>query len=175
MKIQLLTIGFTQKSAEQFFGLLADAGVARVLDIRENRGGQLSGFAKEQDLRYFLPQLIGAEYDVEPLLAPSPAIREAYKATKDWDAYEHSFMAMLAERRAGEHIRPERFDRPTALLCSEPTPEKCHRRLVAEYFAALWRPIGHEVDIRHLVLPKVRRKTHVAKRTRESHCEAPPC
>ena len=158
MNIQLLTIGFTQKTAEQFFGLLADAGVARVLDIRENRGGQLSGFAKEQDLRYFLPRLIGAEYDAEPLLAPSPEIRVAYKTTKDWAAYERSFMAMLEERRAAERIQPERFDRPTALLCSEPTPEKCHRRLVVEYFAALWRPLGHEVEIRHLVSVKSRRK-----------------
>ncbi len=154
MNIRLLTIGFTQKSAEQFFGLLAGAAVAHVLDIRENRSGQLSGFAKEQDLRYFLPRLIGAEYDIEPLLAPSPEIRDAYKATKDWAAYERSFMAMIDDRRAGDLIQPERFDRPTALLCSEPTPEKCHRRLVAEYFAARWRPLGHTVEIEHLVIPK---------------------
>ena len=158
MNIRLLTIGFTQKTAEQFFGLLEAAGVRMVLDIRENRGGQLSGFAKEQDLRFFLPRLIGAEYDIEPLLAPSPEIRVAYKTTKDWTAYEQSFMAMLAERRAGELIQPERFHVSTALLCSEPTPEKCHRRLVADYFADRWRPLGHAVEIHHLVLPKPRGK-----------------
>jgi uncharacterized protein (DUF488 family) len=154
MNIRLLTIGFTQKSAEQFFGLLHESGTQRVLDIRENRSGQLSGFAKEQDLRYFLSRLIGAEYEVEPLLAPTPTIREAYKRTKDWAAYERSFMALLAERTAGELIAPERFRVPTALLCSEPTSEKCHRRLVAEYFADRWRPLGHEVEIVHLVLPR---------------------
>lgn len=154
MNIRLLTIGFTQKSAEQFFGLLEGAGAKKVLDIRENRSGQLSGFAKEQDLRYFLPRLIGAEYEVEPLLAPSPAIRDAYKTTKDWVAYERSFMALIEERRLGEVILPERFAVPTAMLCSEPTPEKCHRRLLAEYFAGRWRPLGHAVEIEHLVLPK---------------------
>ena len=150
MNIRLLTIGFTQKSAEQFFSLLSDAGVKKVLDVRENRKGQLFGFAQERDLRFFLPRLIGAEYEAEPLLAPSPPIRDAYKATKDWAAYERSFLEMLRERRADELIVPERFAAPTALLCSEPTPEKCHRRLVAEYFAERWRLQGHEVEVVHL-------------------------
>jgi uncharacterized protein (DUF488 family) len=158
MKIRLLTIGFTQKSAEQFFGLLHGAGVQRVLDIRENRSSQLSGFAKEQDLRYFLPRLIGAAYEVEPLLAPTPTIRDAYKTTKDWQGYERSFMGLLGERRAGELIKPDRFAAATAFLCSEPNAEKCHRRLVAEFFAAQWRPLGHEVDIVHLVSPRGKTK-----------------
>jgi uncharacterized protein (DUF488 family) len=161
MNIRLLTIGFTQKSAEQFFGLLESAGVKKVMDIRENRSGQLSGFAKEQDLRYFLPRLIGAEYEVEPLLAPSSPIRDAYKTSKDWPAYETSFMALIEERRLGEVILPERFATPTAMLCSEPTPEKCHRRLLAEYFAERWRPLGHSVEVEHLVLPQSRRKQKV--------------
>ena len=150
MNIRLLTIGFTQKSAEQFFTLLSDAGVKKVLDVRENRKGQLFGFAQERDLRFFLPRLIGAEYEAEPLLAPSPPIRDAYKATKDWAAYERSFAELLQTRRVAELILPDRFPVATALLCSEPTPEKCHRRLVVEYFAALWRPQGHAVEIVHL-------------------------
>jgi uncharacterized protein (DUF488 family) len=163
MNIRLLTIGFTQKSAEQFFGLLQDAGTRKVLDIRENRSGQLSGFAKEVDLRFFLARLIGADYEIEPLLAPTPEIRTAYKTTKDWAAYERSFMAMLADRRVGELIGPQRFTKCTALLCSEPTPEKCHRRLVAEYFADRWRPLGHQVEIVHLSLPKSIRKKETKK------------
>ena len=98
--------------------------------------------------------LIDAEYEIEPLLAPSPAIRDAYKTTKDWAAYERSFMALIEQRRLGELILPERFSMPTAMLCSEPTPEKCHRRLLAEYFADRWRSLGHSVEIEHLVLPK---------------------
>ena len=151
MNIRLLTIGFTKKSAEQFFALLVDAGVGKVMDVRENRTGQLFGFAQERDLRFFVPRLTGAVYEVEPLLAPAPEIRDAYKATKDWAAYERSFQQMLQQRRSAELILPERFAAPTALLCSEPTPEKCHRRLVAEYFAELWRPLGHAVEITHLV------------------------
>jgi uncharacterized protein (DUF488 family) len=167
MNIRLLTIGFTQKSAEQFFGLLEHAGARKVVDIRENRSGQLSGFAKEADLRFFLARLIGAAYETEPLLAPTPEIRTEYKTTKDWSVYERSFMALLADRRVGELIGPERFAEPSALLCSEPTPEKCHRRLVAEYFADRWRPLGHHVEIVHLVLPKpsrTRRRTDLERR-----------
>jgi hypothetical protein len=151
MNIRLLTIGFTKKSAEQFFTLLVDASVGKVMDVRENRTGQLFRFAQERDLHYFVPRLTGAVYEVEPLLAPAPEIRDAYKATKDWAAYVRSFLQMLQERRVAELVLPERFATPTALLCSEPTPEKCHRRLVAEYFAGLWRPQGYETEITHLI------------------------
>jgi uncharacterized protein (DUF488 family) len=160
MRIELLTIGFTQKTAEQFFNLLAQAGVRKVIDVRENRSGQLAGFAKEEDLRYFIPRLIGATYEVEPLLAPTKEIRCAYMATKDWNAYETSFAELMLQRRVAELLQPERFREPTALLCSEPTADKCHRRLVVELLAATWQTQGHQIEIRHLTLerPKSRRK-----------------
>jgi uncharacterized protein (DUF488 family) len=150
MHIRLLTIGFTQKTAEQFFTLLSTSGVRKLLDVRENRGGQLAGFAKEADLRYFVPRLMGGVYDVEPLLAPTRDIRRAYIESDDWSAYEKSFHELMLDRRIIELLPPSRFADPTALLCSEPTAEKCHRRLVVEHLAAAWRNLGHSVTIEHL-------------------------
>ncbi|MGH9430820.1 MAG: DUF488 family protein [Terriglobia bacterium] len=154
MTSTLYTIGFTKKTAEQFFGLLEQAGVRRVIDVRENRGGQLSGFAKHPDLAYFLDRLLGIGYVHEPLLAPSQEIRDAYRATKNWEQYEASFQELMQARNALESIVPEQFEGNVALLCSEAEPDKCHRRLVAEMLARAWNGEGHSVEVKHLVIPK---------------------
>jgi len=150
----LFTIGFTQKTAEQFLGLLQDAGVQRVIDIRENRVGQLSGFAKYPDIAFFLDRLLGIKYVYEPLLAPSPEIRQAYKTTRDWQQYEASFRELMEQRTILEKMELAQFEGRVALLCSEPGPERCHRRLVAEMLASHGSALGHEWEVQHLVITK---------------------
>lgn len=162
----LFTIGFTKKTAEEFFGLLQNAGVRKVVDIRENPGGQLSGFAKHPDLGFFLDRLIAAEYVREPLLAPTPEIRQAYKLTRDWQQYERSFLELMQERKILDLIEPAAFEGRVALLCSEAGPEKCHRRLVAELLAENWNKLGHGVEVKHLVID---RPSPRAKRRAISH------
>jgi uncharacterized protein (DUF488 family) len=157
MTSTLFTIGFTQKTAEQFFGLLQDAGVRKVIDIRENRVGQLSGFAKYPDIAFFLDRLLEIEYIYEPLLAPSPEIREAYRAARDWQQYEASFLELMKQRGIPEKLDLARFEGRVALLCSEPGPEKCHRRLLAEMLAKHGNALGQEFEVRHLVIAKPRR------------------
>lgn len=154
MESILYTIGFTQKTAEQFFRLLAEAGVQKVSDIRENRAGQLQGFARFPDVAYFLQRIVGAEYVYEPLFAPTPEIRKAYGSTRDWNQYETRFRQLMEERKAFEQIKPEDYQGSVAFLCSEATPEKCHRRLVAEMLAEKLNAAGHSVEVRHLVVPK---------------------
>src|SRR5271169_814651 len=100
MTSTIFTIGFTKKTAEEFFRLLQDAGVQRVIDVRENRGGQLAGFAKYPDIAFFLDRTLGITYLYLPLLAPSPEIRQAYRSTKDWEAYEKSFFELMEQRQA---------------------------------------------------------------------------
>ncbi len=164
MTSTLCTIGFTKKTAEQFFGLLEQAGVRRLIDVRENRGGQLSAFAKHPDLAYFLNRLLGIEYIHEPLLAPSLEIRDAYRTTKNWEQYEESFAELMRARNVPESINPGQFEGTVALLCSEAGPEKCHRRLVAEMFARTWNAQGHSIEVKHLVMPKpASRRTRKAK------------
>ena len=154
MESFLYTIGFTQKSAEQFFQLLVDAAVTKVVDIRENRVGQLQGFARFPDIAYFLRRIVNAEYVYEPLFAPSPEIREAYRTSHDWNQYESSFRALMTARNAIELAKPEDYQGKVAFLCSEPGPEKCHRRLIAEMLAEKWNAQGHSVEVKHLVIPK---------------------
>lgn len=154
MTSTLFTIGFTKKTAEEFFRLLREAGVGKVVDIRENRGGQLSGFAKYPDLAFFLKEILGISYEHQPLLAPSPEIRDAYRKTKDWEQYEKSFGELMLERKVLESVVPEVFEGKIALLCSEPGPEKCHRRLVAEMFAQNWSARGHQIEVKHLIIEK---------------------
>ena len=166
MTSTLLTIGFAQKTAEQFFRLLQEAGAQTLLDIRENRIGQLAGFAKFPDLAFFLDRLLGIKYDYEPLLAPSAEMRKAYKATRDWQQYEDSFLKLMAERKVLERVDPSRFEGTIALLCSEPEPTQCHRRLVADLLANRLTSLGWQVDVKHLVLDRpVGRGRPKAKRT----------
>jgi uncharacterized protein (DUF488 family) len=137
--MEIYTIGFTQTTAEHFFGRLADAGVRKLLDVRLNNSSQLAGFAKAQDLPFFLDRLLGARYAHEPLLAPTQELLDDYKKRKgDWAIYERRFVDLMRERRIETKLSPKDFATPTALLCSEATPGRCHRRLVCEYLSQHW-------------------------------------
>ncbi len=134
-KIRLFTIGFTKKTAEAFFTKLSKAGVKQVIDIRLNNVSQLAGFAKRDDLRYFLKTICNIDYIYKPEFAPTKDIMEAYKKSKgDWSVYEKRFLALLAERKPEETISRDMFE-GECLLCSEDKPDNCHRRLVAEYLS----------------------------------------
>jgi len=148
----ICTIGFAGKTAEQFFTLLKDAGVQKLIDIRENRIGQLSGFAKYPDLAFFLNRLAGISYSYEPRLAPTPEIRAAYRATGNWAAYESAFRQLMRERRIPECLDLTDFDCTVAFLCSEPEPETCHRRIVAEMLSQSLATHGYNVPVLHLIL-----------------------
>lgn len=146
--MKLYTIGLTQKSAARFFALLREHGVERVVDIRLKPGGQLSGFAKGSDLAWFLEEINGCDYLHLPALAPTAEIRDDYRKDHDWDRYVRRFEALMDERGIPATLDQVSFaDQVSCLLCSEPTPEQCHRRLVAERMARDWAGI----EIVHLV------------------------
>jgi uncharacterized protein (DUF488 family) len=137
--MEIYTIGFTQTTAEHFFGRLAKSGVKRLLDVRLNNSSQLAGFAKARDLPYFLGTLVGATYEHDPSLAPTQELLDAFKKEKgDWADYERRFMRLMSERKIETSLSRSAFHTPTALLCSEATAEHCHRRLVCEYLMAHW-------------------------------------
>jgi uncharacterized protein (DUF488 family) len=146
--VKLYTIGFTKKPAERFFSLLRDNGVQRLVDIRLHPSGQLAGFAKKDDLVYFLRALAGCEYAHAPELAPTDEILSAYRKDKKWPRYVEHFEALMDERGIPHTLDRAMFEKElSCLLCSEATPEKCHRRLVAERLAAHWEG----VEIVHLI------------------------
>ncbi len=145
--MEIYSIGFTKKSAQQFFGALRSAGIRRLVDVRLNNVSQLAGFAKKQDLPFFLRELCEAEYLHEPLLAPTQDMLDDYKKRKGgWAEYEARFLVLMAEREIERRLDRSSFEIPSALLCSELSPDHCHRRLVLEYLREKWG----EIKITHL-------------------------
>jgi uncharacterized protein (DUF488 family) len=137
-QINLFTIGFTQKTAQKFFETLKEAGVKQVIDTRLNNVSQLAGFSKRADLEYFLKTIGGIEYVHILDLAPTQDILDEFKKNKgDWSIYEQKFLQLMANRQIENKISPTQLD-GACLLCSEPKPHHCHRRLVAEYFNKKW-------------------------------------
>ena len=137
--MEIYTIGFTKKSAKEFFGALKKAGIRRVVDVRLNNTSQLAGFAKRDDLEYFLRELCGAGYVHEPRLAPTREILDDFKKKRiEWEEYERCFKEVMEERKIEEIVDRNLLEEPTVLLCSEPAPEHCHRRLVVEYLKEKW-------------------------------------
>ena len=145
--MKVFTIGFTQKTAEKFFGLLKRSGARRVVDVRLNNVSQLAGFAKKNDLAYFAKQIAGMDYVHLPELAPTQDILDEYKKNKgDWAVYERKFLELM-ERRQVETSLPREVIDDGCLLCSEDKPHHCHRRLVAEYLKRHWGGL----EVNHLV------------------------
>ncbi|HLJ61303.1 MAG TPA: DUF488 domain-containing protein [bacterium] len=146
-RTMVCTIGFTRTTAEHFFERLLNAGVQKVMDVRLHNTSQLAGFAKAGDLEYFLRKIGNVRYTHEPLLAPTDEIMKTYKQQKgDWSAYRARFFALMRARRVEDQIRPEMLE-GACLLCSEATPEHCHRRLVCEYLNEKWHGI---LSVTHL-------------------------
>lgn len=145
--MEIYTIGFTKKSASKFFGALKTTGIKRLIDVRLNNSSQLAGFTKRDDLAFFLREICGSDYTHEVLLAPEQEMLDQYKKKKgSWEEYEQCFLDLMRSRRVDRVLDQGLFDQPAVLLCSEPTAERCHRRLVAEYLQSTWV----DVRIRHL-------------------------
>lgn len=145
--MEIHTIGFTKKSAEEFFERLRQAGIQRLIDVRLRNTSHLSGFAKRDDLEYFLNRILDVDYVHEPLLAPTDDLLDAYRNEDiTWKEYEDDFRALMHERAIDRHLDRALFKKPVVLLCSEAKPDRCHRRLVAEELADSWG----DVDIVNL-------------------------
>lgn len=144
--MKIFTIGFTKKRAEKFFSILKRAGVKRIVDIRLNNVSQLAGFAKRDDLSYFLKTICNISYVHMPELAPTKEILTQFKKNKgSWSAYKKSFLTLIAKRDIDNKFRDLIKD-GDCFLCSEDTPENCHRSLVAEHLNEKWG----NLKIKHL-------------------------
>ncbi|MCC6681774.1 MAG: DUF488 domain-containing protein [Phycisphaeraceae bacterium] len=144
--MNLYTIGFSGKSAQQFFTLLQSHDVRRLIDTRLWNRSQLAGFTKQHDLEYFCRVIINTAYRYLPILAPSAELLDGYKKNQImWDEYVPVYLSLLADRHVEEVLDPQLFA-DACLLCSEPTPDYCHRRLAAEYLQQNWG----DITITHL-------------------------
>ena len=148
MNEEIFTIGFTQKKAEDFFKLLTSKNVTAVIDVRLNNKSQLSGFAKRDDLKFFLNEIGRISYVEATDLAPEAEMLKRYQH-KDitWEEYEDRYLNLMAKRNI-ERLIERKHVIGSCLLCSEHLPHHCHRRLAAEYLNAHW---GASLKITHLV------------------------
>ena len=137
----IYTIGFTKKSLREFIEILRAAGVRWVADVRLRNTSQLAGWSKQPDFEYLLKDGFGIGYEHHPEFAPTGEMLDEYKRDNDWPRYEARFNQLLAERQP-----PPLAQDNVCLLCTEPTPEQCHRRLVAEYL----RELDPNVEVIHL-------------------------
>lgn len=145
--IKLYTIGFTGKTAEDFFSLLKKSEVNKIVDTRINNFSQLSGFAKGNDLKFFAKEIAGISYDHKVDFAPTKEILANYRNKKmNWKEYEDAYLNLLDMRKIIQKVNIEDLHQ-NCLLCSEHTPEKCHRRLLAEYL----KNVRNDIDIVHLI------------------------
>ena len=145
--IQLFTIGFTKKPAETFFRLLKNSGVTRLIDTRINNVSQLSGFAKAPDIQYFAAEIGNISYEHNIDLAPTKALLAHYRAKElTWQEYETEYLNLLDTRKIAQKINIEKLHE-NCLLCSEDKPDKCHRRLLAEYL----QQVKNDIQIIHLI------------------------
>ncbi|MFV0350338.1 MAG: DUF488 family protein [Halodesulfovibrio sp.] len=142
----IYTIGFSQKNAERFFSLICNHKIKTLIDVRLNNVSQLAGFTKKNDLAYFLKKICNAGYIHIPNLAPTKEILDAYKKKQiDWNQYEKDYYRLVQSRDIGSKLSLDLLE-DACLLCSEPTADKCHRRLAAEHLKTLFPSLA----IRHL-------------------------
>ncbi len=145
--IKLYTIGFTGKPAEKFFDLLRDAGVNKIIDTRINNVSQLAGFAKGSDLKFFANEIGKMSYEHNIDFAPTKELLSRYREKEmSWVEYETAYLNLLDLRKVAQKTDVEKLHK-NCLLCSEHTPEKCHRRLLAEYL----KHVNREIEIIHLI------------------------
>ena len=145
--MDIYSIGFTHKSAREFFEILKANGIERLLDVRLSNTSQLAGFTKQADLEYFLKEICGAAYEHEPLLAPSEELFRAYrKEHGSWEALATGYLKLLKQRKVESALSKASFRKKTVLLCSEAAPDQCHRRLALEYLQKHWP----EIRVHHL-------------------------
>jgi len=144
--VKVFTIGFTKKNAQSFFETLRGSGAKRVVDVRLNNVSQLAGFAKKDDLAYFLKKVCDMEYVHMPELAPTKDMLDEFKKLRgDWATYEGRFLDLMEKRRIEQTVSKE-LVADGCLLCSEDKPHHCHRRLVADYLKQHWG----DVEVSHL-------------------------
>jgi uncharacterized protein (DUF488 family) len=145
--VQVASIGFTGKSAQKFFDLLKGAQVRTVLDIRLNNTSQLAGFAKKQDLPYFLEHLCNAAYMEIPELAPEPDLLKRYQGKQlSWENFREEYFDLISRRRVESNLDIALFE-SGCLLCSEHLPHHCHRMFALEYLNQHW---NSRLSITHL-------------------------
>jgi uncharacterized protein (DUF488 family) len=132
--MRIYTIGFTKKSASEFFELIKENKISMILDIRLSNSSQLAGFSKAPDLEFFLHEICRCKYAHDLDFAPTAELMEDFKSKKiNLAQYETLYIELMESREAIPHFLKDYLHyENVCLLCSEETSATCHRRVFAE-------------------------------------------
>jgi uncharacterized protein (DUF488 family) len=146
---QLLTVGHSTHSIEEFLALLHGAGVTHLVDIRKLPGSTRHPQFDEENLRASL-EAAGIAYSREARLgglrgtdrSVNPATN-AFWENKSFHRYAD--YALTAEFAAGRAALEELLgeERLPAIMCSEAVWWRCHRRLVSDHLLARGVAVAH--------------------------------
>jgi uncharacterized protein (DUF488 family) len=152
----LYTIGHSTRALPELIGMLQDAGVTRLADVRRiprsRRHPQFNTETLPRDL-----EAAGVDYIHMPALGGRRSARrgppsrhtlwrvEAFRNYADY-AETPAFQAGLAE------LARLATERPTAIMCAEAVWWQCHRRLITDYM------LTRGWDVVHLMSPGQRQQ-----------------
>lgn len=128
--MHIFTIGYEATTMAEFLAALTKAGVERVIDVRALPLSRRPGFSKSP-LKVALAEVRVDYVHLKALGTPADG-RSAARAGLHEDL-ERIYAAQLDLPEAivaAEHMRELAAEKPSALLCYEREPARCHRSLL---------------------------------------------
>ena len=142
------TIGHSTRTIEEFVGLLKEAGVRLVVDVRTVPRSRTN----PQYNRDVLPNTLGEFQIGYEHIAALGGLRGQKRSTPEatnafWQNqsfHNYADYAMSAEFRAGlARLRELGHRTPSAIMCAEAVWWRCHRRIIADYLIAAGEEVFH--------------------------------
>ncbi len=145
----IYTIGHSTRGGEEFVDILTDAGVRQLVDVRRFSGSRRHPqFSADQ-----LPALLkarGIDYVHEPALGgrrrPTEGSPNTYWQNDSFRAYA-DYLATEEFRAGLERLMALAGPAPTAIMCAEAVPWRCHRWLIADALTARGWKVVHLLGV----------------------------
>ena len=145
---EILTVGHSNLELEEFVGMLADADVTALVDVRKLPGSRKYPHFNDDALAVSLPAA-GISYRRSEGLTGRRKVSKTvpFEVNGNWrnrsfhnyadHALGQEFATALAELRAGAEA--ER----TVIMCAEAVWWRCHRRIIADHLLAASEKVRH--------------------------------
>ncbi len=142
----VFTIGHSTRSWEEFVGLLRQNGIRALVDVRSlPRSRRLPQF--DRDALSSSLRAHGLEYRLDPRLG---GFRHRLDPTSPNTAWRNASFRAYADHMGtaafGDGLRDLlalRGSRPTAIMCAEAVPWRCHRSLISDALRLRAVPVYH--------------------------------
>jgi uncharacterized protein (DUF488 family) len=146
--MRLYTIGHSTRTAEEFIDLLRRHAIEWLVDVRAFPGSRRHPHFGREALRARLSDA-GVEYLHAPALGgrrrPRPGAPPTAWRNAGFAAYA-DYMTTPEFRRAVDDLLERAAERPTAIMCSEAVPWRCHRSMISDAIVARGWEVAHILD-----------------------------